>query len=222
MRVVFYPGCAVNLIYTEWGTAVVEVLRHFGVSVYVPETNICCGIPAASMGELEMYRNAVKANYDALAVYKDAAYIITSCPTCRYGLYEMGPKQTGAECPLTVVDILVFLEEILSVRLQTGAEGRSTIHFPCHYQDSKKGLVENFVRSSTNTEYMKLDNQSCCGFAGTFSIKYYERSKGFHVQKIEEMKDKKRTRSTPLVRAAPCSLLMLPRERGLMRKSLIL
>ncbi|GAB1534542.1 (Fe-S)-binding protein [Geovibrio sp. ADMFC3] len=191
MRVVFYPGCAVNLIYTEWGISVVEVLKHFGVSVYVPETNICCGIPAASMGELEMYRNAVRANYDALAQYGDAQYIITCCPTCRYGLFEMGPKQTGTECPLTVMDILVFLEEVLKVEIQTGEKGRSTIHFPCHYQDSKKALAEKFVLSHTETEYVKLENQSCCGFAGTFSIKYYERSKGFSVSKIDEMKEKK-------------------------------
>jgi glycolate oxidase iron-sulfur subunit len=143
------------------------------------------------MGELEMYRNAVRANYDALAQYGDAQYIITCCPTCRYGLFEMGPKQTGTECPLTVMDILVFLEEVLEVEIQTGEKGRSTIHFPCHYQDSKKALAEKFVLSHTETEYVKLENQSCCGFAGTFSIKYYERSKGFSVSKIDEMKEKK-------------------------------
>lgn len=56
--VLFYPGCAINFIYTDWGgEAVVKVLNHFGVSVHVPpHTNICCGVPAATMGELELYK----------------------------------------------------------------------------------------------------------------------------------------------------------------------
>ncbi len=64
MRVIFYPGCATTLIYTGWGEAIVETLLYFGVSVYVPEVNKCCGIPSATMGEMGLYQQQVGENYD--------------------------------------------------------------------------------------------------------------------------------------------------------------
>lgn len=187
--VLFYPGCAANYIFTEWGEAVIKVLNHFGVSVYVPKTNICCGIPAATMGELELYKKMVNENLDLFAGY-NVSRIITVCPTCRYGLYEMGEKQTGRRSEAEVTDILVYMKEVLGVDMRSERTGKSTIHFPCHYQQDKHGVVESFVTENTSTEYNKLRNQSCCGFAGTFSIKHYDRSKGFVLSKADEIIEK--------------------------------
>jgi len=47
--------------------------------------------------------------------------------------------------------------------------------------------VESFVKEEN---YQKLNNQSCCGFAGTFSIKDYNRSKGFAKSKMDEIIEK--------------------------------
>lgn len=188
-RVLFYPGCAINFIYTDWGEAAVKVLNHFGVSVHVPHTNICCGIPAATMGELALYKKMVTENLDLFANF-DVSHIITACPTCRYGLYEMGEKQTKRRSKADTTDILVYLKEVLKIDLRSDRTGTSTVHFPCHYQQEKHGVVESFVKENTSTEYKKLRNQSCCGFAGTFSMKYYDRSKGFAMSKTDEMADK--------------------------------
>lgn len=188
-KVFFYPGCAINYIFTDWGEAIIKVLNHFGVTVEVPDVNICCGIPAASMGDLELYRKMVGENLDMFEK-SDAEYIITSCPTCRYGLYEMGEKQVGRKPKAEVVDILVFIEEILRESIDTGREGRATIHYPCHYQPEKKQIVEDLLANNTDHEYVKLANQSCCGFAGTFSMKHYDRSKEFAKSKMDEIKDK--------------------------------
>lgn len=187
--VLFYPGCAVNFIYTDWGEAVIEVLNHFGVSVHVPHTNICCGIPAATMGELDLYKKMVNENIDLFENF-EASHIITVCPTCRYGLYEMGEKQTGRRSKAETTDILVYLKEVLNIDFKSERTGTSTIHFPCHYQPDKHGVVESFVGENTSTQYKRLRNQSCCGFAGTFSMKHYDRSKSFAMTKTEEFADK--------------------------------
>lgn len=189
-RVLFYPGCAVNFIFTEWGEAVIKVLNHYGVSVYVPRTNTCCGIPAATMGELELYKKMVDENIDTFDSY-DVSHVITVCPTCRYGLYEMGEKQTGREAKAEVTDILVYLKEVLEEDVTSGREGTGTMHFPCHYQQNKRDIAESFVKDSVQTDYKRLRNQSCCGFAGTFSMKYYDRSIGFGKSKTDEFVDKK-------------------------------
>ncbi|WP_022851669.1 (Fe-S)-binding protein [Limisalsivibrio acetivorans] len=189
MTVIFYPGCAANMIYTSWGEAIVETLNYFGVSVYVPEVNHCCGIPAATMGELDLFKKMVNKNIDYFDSL-DAKYIVTCCPTCQYGLNEMGPKQTGRSPEQEMMDVVVFLEEVLhaDIKLETGE--KTTIHFPCHYDRSKDSLLESFVKDNLGTDYTKLKNQSCCGFGGTFSLKHYGKSSDISTSKAEEISTK--------------------------------
>ncbi len=96
MRVIFYPGCAVTLIYTHWGEAIVETLLHYGVSVYVPKTNKCCGIPAATMGEMGLYRQQANDNFDYFDGIDDADYIITCCRPANTALPTMPSAKQDA------------------------------------------------------------------------------------------------------------------------------
>lgn len=189
MRVVFYPGCAITYVYTRWGEAIVEVLKHYGVSVYVPNTNKCCGIPAATMGELDLYRQMVNENLDWFDSITDASYIITACPTCQYGLNEMGSKLTGKKTKAPMMDIVVFLKEVLNVSISLKEEEKSTLHIPCHYEHSKDNELKEFMHSIAR-DFEPLENQSCCGFGGTFNAKYYKDSTQISQSKTEEIKEK--------------------------------
>ncbi len=189
MRVIFYPGCAISYIFVEWGEAVVGVLNHFGVSVYVPEKNRCCGIPAATMGEIDMYKKMAKLNHDWFSSIDDAEYVITACPTCGYGLFDLGVRVAGLESSKKHMDIMVFLKEILNVKLNKKTKGRSTLHIPCHYEhEYDKTLIGEL--SELNGEFEPLENQSCCGFGGTFSLKHSGDSKEVGAAKMDEVKSK--------------------------------
>lgn len=189
MRVIFYPGCAISYIFVEWGEAVVGVLNHFGVSVYVPEKNRCCGIPAATMGEIDMYKKMAKLNHDWFSSIDDAEYVITACPTCGYGLFDLGVRVAGLESSKKHMDIMVFLKEILNVKLNKKTKGRSTLHIPCHYEhEYDKTLIGEL--SELNGEFEPLENQSCCGFGGTFSLKHPGDSKEVGAAKMDEVKSK--------------------------------
>ena len=189
MRVIFYPGCAISYIFVEWGEAVVGVLNHFGVSVYVPEKNRCCGIPAATMGEIDMYKKMAKLNHDWFSSIDDAEYVITACPTCGYGLFDLGVRVAGLKSSKKHMDIMVFLKEILNVKLNKKTKGRSTLHIPCHYEhEYDKTLIGEL--SELNGEFEPLENQSCCGFGGTFSLKHPGDSKEVGAAKMDEVKSK--------------------------------
>lgn len=191
-RVIFYPGCAVTLLYPHWGEAIIETLRHYGISVYLPEVNRCCGIPSATMGEMGLYKEQVGANFDWLAAIDDADTVITCCPTCEYGLNDMGPTATGRRSGKRFVDIIVFLEEELGDQLPTGIPlpGKSTLHIPCHYDHAKDGVLRNFIRNRFATDYQELANQSCCGFGGTFNLKNYGHSQQVGKSKTDEIKER--------------------------------
>lgn len=188
MKVIFYPGCAVNMIFTKWGKAIIEILKHFGVSVYVPEVNKCCGIPVATLGELDIYKNMVLENYKTFSKI-DAEYIITACPTCQYGLHEMGEKITNEKLNKKYIDIMIFLEEILKIELTKITEERITLHLPCHYEQSKEQQLNNVLKK-LGTNFAPMENRNCCGFGGTFNLKNYKNSKQIGKTKVQEVMEK--------------------------------
>jgi glycolate oxidase iron-sulfur subunit len=192
MRVIFYPGCASTLIYAVWGEAIIETLKHFGVSVYVPEVNHCCGIPAATMGDLQTYSDQVAKNFDYFDSIHDADTIITCCPTCEYGLGALGEAETGRQRGKTMMDVVLFLAEVLQITLskKIRLDGSSTLHIPCHYNHEKDEVLRQFIVDNFETDYQDLENQSCCGFGGTFSIKNYAHTQQIGKLKADEIKAK--------------------------------
>jgi len=188
IKVIFYPGCAINMIFTNWGKHIVEILNKFDVSVYVPQVNRCCGIPAATLGELETYKNMVKTNFEQFNNI-DAEYIITACPTCQYGLHEMGEKMVNVSNKKNFLDIMIFIEEVLKLELEKITEEKITVHLPCHYDSTKEDSL-NSVLKKLGTNFAPLENRSCCGFGGTFNMKNYKNSKAIGQNKSKEVKEK--------------------------------
>ena len=192
MRVIFYPGCAATLIYVDWGVAIIETLRHFGVSVYVPKVNHCCGIPAATMGEMDTYRTQVTENFAYFDSIQDADTIVTCCPTCEYGLGAAGEREAGRVRGKQMLDVVLFLAEVLQIRLphKVKLAGSSTLHIPCHYNHDKDRVLRQFILDNFETDYQDLENQSCCGFGGTFSIKNYPHTQQIGKLIADEIQDK--------------------------------
>ncbi len=188
MRVIFYVGCAINYIYTNWGKAIVDTLNHFGVSVYVPNINYCCGIPAATMGEIDIYKKMVNKNLDWLESIEDAKYIITTCPTCQWGLFDLGSRILNRTIDSPALDIMVFLDEVLGIQIEPQNTKKSTLHIPCHYDHSKDDSLVEFIKRNISSDFNPLDDQGCCGFGGTFSIKHSKKSQEVGSSKIDEIK----------------------------------
>jgi glycolate oxidase iron-sulfur subunit len=189
MKVIFYPGCATNMMFTDWGKALIKVLNHFNVSVYVPKVNKCCGIPAATMGDSQLYSKMVDQNYDIFDEFKDAKYVVTCCPTCQYGLDEMGKKVATKNTDKEFIDIIVFLDEVLKAEISVSYPKATSMHIPCHYEKSKINTLNSFVKEKIDSDFYTLKDQGCCGFGGTFNMKHYEDSKEIPKSKIEEVKE---------------------------------
>ncbi len=188
MKVIFYPGCAISYMYVSWGEAVVKTLNHYGVSVYVPKINYCCGIPAATMGEIDIYKKMVNRNLDWFESIKDASYIITACPTCQWGLSDLGLRIVNRKIDIPMIDIMVFISEVLNVKIRPKNDKKATLHIPCHYNHSKdNGLIE-FIKDNIDCDFKPLKNQSCCGFGGTFNIKHPKDSQEVGSSKVDEIK----------------------------------
>ncbi|KAA0259528.1 (Fe-S)-binding protein [Deferribacter autotrophicus] len=188
MKVIFYPGCAINMIYFEWGEKIVKLLNKLGVTVIVPEVNYCCGIPAATMGKQEMMKALLEKNYEYFEKY-DTEYVITACPTCNHSLADLG-ENLGLEVPdKKFMDILIFLDKVLDIRLSSITDKKVTLHIPCHYDKDFVDDMTEYV-ASISSDFVSLENQSCCGFGGTFNLKNYDKSVVFSVDKAKEVESK--------------------------------
>lgn len=83
-NVAYFAGCTAGYLFPQVGQAVVEVLEHNGVTVYVPPQQ-CCGIPHLVEGDRNATLLRVQTNMDnLLASALDGDDLICSCPTCGY------------------------------------------------------------------------------------------------------------------------------------------
>jgi len=91
-----------------------------------------------------------------------------------------------------MMDIVLFLAEVLQVKLpqKIKLDGSTTLHVPCHYDHDKESVLRQFIVDNFDTQYQDLENQSCCGFGGTFSIKNYPHTRQISQLKADEIKAK--------------------------------
>ncbi|OGQ57373.1 MAG: hypothetical protein A3J24_00020 [Deltaproteobacteria bacterium RIFCSPLOWO2_02_FULL_53_8] len=88
IRVAFYAGCGINYLMPDIGVKTIDVLKKAGVELVVPSGQICCGMPAFSMGDVPTARSMALKNLEAF----EAAgfdYITTSCATCGHALKHL-------------------------------------------------------------------------------------------------------------------------------------
>ncbi|HQU30252.1 MAG: (Fe-S)-binding protein [Planctomycetia bacterium] len=179
MKVGFYVGCLINYVYTDIADAVIDVLNHFEIEVVVPQGQLCCGIPARSLGDVKTARRLAEVN---VAVFEKAGvdFIINACATCGRTLKKDYPRILGEQClkfSNKVYDITEFIEQYCNytTKLQNT---RVAYHDPCHLywgQNISKPPRDILRRSAV---FQEMENpERCCGGGGVFNLLHYDLSK---------------------------------------------
>lgn len=82
--VAYFVGCTAGYLFPAIGQALVNILEHHGVHVYVPSQG-CCGMPNLMEGERDKALQRSQANMNLLSEAVDGGdHFISSCPTCGY------------------------------------------------------------------------------------------------------------------------------------------
>lgn len=231
IRVAFYPGCVMDKIYPNVAAAVVKVLRHHGVGIYMPDGQACCGIPALSSGDRESYDKLVAMNADAFKLGADEdhyQYVVTPCATCTSTLKELWPSISSSEelkqrvKPFAgkVMDISQFLVDVLGVKAlegQASTDGLTvTYHDPCHLKNAL-GVTEQprtLIKATRGVSFVELpDAGVCCGSGGSFNLQHYELSRKIGEQKAENIMSTKAQ-----VAATSCPACMMQMQDMLSHK----
>jgi len=201
MKVSFFATCLVDQLYPQVGLDCVNLLRKLGVEVEYDEEQTCCGQPAYNTGYTEETRKIAR---QFLKVFRGKEYIVSpsgSCAAmvkCHYPeLFEEGtPEHRDAvEIAGRVHEFSDFLVSVLKAD-DVGARfpHRVTFHDSCH-QLRQLGVYEQprqLIRKVRDIEFVEMeDSTRCCGFGGTFSVKFSDVSAAMVREKVNRILESK-------------------------------
>jgi L-lactate dehydrogenase complex protein LldE len=193
VRVSLFVTCIVDQVFPSVGIAMADVLKQAGCEVEFREAQTCCGQPAFNSGYREEARSVAE---HFLSTFEGAEYIVVPSGSCcsmighHFAELLPGDKRVH-EMERRVFEFSEFMTDVLKVD-DVGArfEGAVTYHDSCHalrelkIKDGPRRLLKN-VRG---LELVEMDTcEECCGFGGTFSVKFPEISGGMVRTKIESI-----------------------------------
>lgn len=189
-RVAFFPGCVIDKIYPQVGQAVLKVLRHHELGIYMPAGQACCGIPALASGDKESFDKLVKCNLEIFEK-ENFDYLLTACATCTATIHELWPMMSGdktesmqeriAALAAKTMDVNQFMVDVLKVAAPVQGHGtKVTYHDPCHLKKSMKVFEQPraLLKSNPRVEFVEMaEADRCCGCGGSFNLQHYGLSK---------------------------------------------
>ncbi len=181
MRVTLFIPCFIDSIYPHVGAAIVEVLEGLGHTIDYPEAQTCCGQPPFNSGYWDEARAVARRQ---LRVFRDAEVVVSASGSCGAmykkfypELFEHQPEEAEAKAlGAKTWEFSEFLVTKLGVR-DVGArfEGKVTFHDGCHglRELGTREAPRTLLRAVQGLELVEMnEGESCCGFGGTFAVKY--------------------------------------------------
>jgi L-lactate dehydrogenase complex protein LldE len=183
-RVALFVTCLVDLFRPAVGLAAVKLLEDAGCVVEVPVGQTCCGQPAYNQGDRAATARIAERTVPALEGFD---YVVVPSGSCagmlkkHYAdLFETGSPMAERAKALAArtFELVSFLHDVMGVtRVDAAHEGRVTYHDSCSglRELNIKAQPRQLLASVRGLELAELeDAEVCCGFGGTFCVKYPE------------------------------------------------
>ena len=190
-----FVTCLVDLFRPSVGFASVKLLEAAGCRVHVPDSQTCCGQPAFNSGD---FRGAADIARDVIAAFEDFDYVVAPSGSCAAQIKLHYPELLADDAQwlpraealaAKTWELVSFLVDCRGVETVAAAHDGSVT-----YHDSCSGLRELGVKaqprkllgSVAGLSLNELEgSEECCGFGGTFCVKYPEVSGKIVGQKTE-------------------------------------
>jgi len=183
-RVALFVTCLVDLIRPSVGFAAVKLLEDAGCHVFVPTGQTCCGQPAYNSGDKTTAADLARQTIAALEGFD---YVVAPSGSCAGMLKMHYPEllagdrawqERAAQLAACTYELVSFLTDVRNVGHVTArVAARATYHDSCSglRELAIKGQPRKLLASVEGLELVEMaDCEICCGFGGTFSIKFPE------------------------------------------------
>ena len=181
-KVGLFVTCLVDLMRPTVGFAAAKLIEDSGCDVEVPAAQTCCGQPAYNSGDRKDTRAIAR---QVIAAFEPYDYVVVPSGSCggmlKFHYAELFGedetwKQRAEAFGEKVHELVSFLHDVRGIRtVEAAFDGNVTYH------DSCSGLRELGIRAQPrkllkSVKGLKLvelkDSDVCCGFGGTFCVKY--------------------------------------------------
>jgi L-lactate dehydrogenase complex protein LldE len=184
MKVALFVTCLVDLFRPSVGFAAIALLERAGCTVEVPRAQTCCGQPAYNAGD----RTDAKAiARQVIELFEPYDHVVVPSGSCG-GMIKTHYAEMFADEPDWAArahdmgrrthELVSFLTDICGVEsVPQRYEGSVTYHDSCSglRELDIKAQPRRLLASIEGLELKELPGaEICCGFGGTFCIKYPE------------------------------------------------
>jgi len=198
-KVSLFITCLGDQFFPQMGECVVRVLRRAGARVTFNPAQTCCGQPAFNTGFREEAREVAAHMLD---LFDDADYVVAPSGSCSTMVRVFYPELFADEPELLrkveklrerFYEFSEFLVKIMEVEdLGASFPHRVAYHDSCHLLRELGIETEprKLIKAVKGLELVEMqDNKLCCGFGGTFSVKFPEVSVAMARDKIRAAAD---------------------------------
>lgn len=181
-KVGLFVTCLVDLMRPSVGFAAVKLLEDAGCQIKVPENQTCCGQPAFNSGATQDAKDIARLVVDE---FEGFDYVVAPSGSCAGMIKEHYPRLFADDLEMTArvfnlaqktYELTSFLIEVMQVENLT-----AKLDAKVTYHDSCAGLRELGIKQQprqllanvAGVEVQEYDGaETCCGFGGTFCVKY--------------------------------------------------
>jgi L-lactate dehydrogenase complex protein LldE len=181
-RVGLFVTCLVDLFRPSVGFATVKLLEDAGCIVDVPESQTCCGQPAFNSGDRKDAADIARAVIETFSGYD---YVVAPSGSCAGMIKTHYPElfASGSADRRAADALAAKTYELVSFLVRVMKQEKVAARFDgtVTYHDSCSGLRElgvkseprKLLRTVEGLDLVELeDAEVCCGFGGTFCVKY--------------------------------------------------
>lgn len=197
-QVGLFVTCLVDFFRPTVGFSAVKLLEDAGCDVFVPVGQTCCGQPAYNSGDRAGARALAE---QVIALFEPFDHVVIPSGSCAGMIKvhypdlfsgEPGWRLRAERLAAKTHELTSFLVDILAVTQRPVSwEGTATYH------DSCSGLRELGIKEQPRQLLSAVDGlairemrdpEACCGFGGTFCVKYDEISNAIVDRKTIDIK----------------------------------
>lgn len=197
-RVALFVTCLVDFHRPSIGFAAIKLLEQAGCVVEVPRAQTCCGQPAYNSGDRATTRDLA---YGILEAFRGYDYVVAPSGSCAGmlkkhlpTLFDSDPnmRPLAEEMASRTYELVSFLTDVMGMH-DTGVRFEEAVT----YHDSCSGLRElgikqqprDLLRTAGATIVEMKEPEICCGFGGTFCVKYPDISVRMVSDKTKDIAD---------------------------------
>lgn len=199
-RVALFVTCLTDQFYPRVGVAVTRILEKLGYTVEYPEAQTCCGQPFFNNGFMP---ESAALGKRFVELFEGYDYIVTPSGSCcamvREQYHELfhGDAQWANRVDAVrhkTYEFVEFLKEVARFdpsKLSLPHEDSYTYHYTCHLRGlGIKDEGVEFLKAIGGVKFTPLEKtEQCCGFGGTFAVKYPAISGAIVEDKVKHIRE---------------------------------